>query len=101
VRGGGDVLRPGRWSRVFERLVANFYAEVEKSDLLRRCTRGFDRFEAAFRDVPGAVLGDLSATSKNAAPSPSDAPRPFRINRAARDAWLDAMATLSSANTVA
>lgn len=77
----------------FERLVSNFYAEVEKSDLLRpmypedlsESKRHFEMFLEQYWGGPkdySAERGHPRLRMRHA---------PFRINRAARDAWLAAM----------
>ncbi len=79
----------------FERLVANFYAEVEKSDLLRPMypedlTDSKRHFEMFLEQYWG---GPKRYFEERGHPRLRMRHVPFRINRAARDAWLDAMAT--------
>jgi hemoglobin len=77
----------------FERLVTNFYAEVEKDELLRpmypedlsESKRHFEMFLEQYWGGPkyySAERGHPRLRMRHA---------PFRINRAARDAWLAAM----------
>jgi hemoglobin len=77
----------------FERLVTNFYAEVEKDELLRpmypedlsESKRHFEMFLEQYWGGPkdySAERGHPRLRIRHA---------PFRITRAARDAWLAAM----------
>src|ERR1700683_5749821 len=77
----------------FERLVTNFYAEVEKDELLRpmypedlsESKRHFEMFLEQYWGGPkdySAERGHPRLRMRHA---------PFHINRAARDAWLAAM----------
>jgi hemoglobin len=77
----------------FERLVTNFYAEVEKDELLRpmypddlsESKRHFEKFLEQYWGGPkdySAERGHPRLRMRHA---------PFRITRAARDAWLAAM----------
>jgi hemoglobin len=77
----------------FERLVTNFYAEVEKDELLRpmypedlsESKRHFEMFLEQYWGGPkdySAERGHPRLRMRHAL---------FRINRAARDAWLAAM----------
>jgi len=79
----------------FHRLVANFYAEVENDELLRpmypedlsESRRHFEMFLEQYWGGPkmySAERGHPRLRMRHA---------PFRINRAARDAWLAAMST--------
>jgi hemoglobin len=79
----------------FVRLVENFYAEVETDELLRpmypedlsESKRHFEMFLEQYWGGPRTysdVRGHPRLRMRHA---------PFRINRAARDAWLAAMST--------
>lgn len=78
----------------FERLVSNFYAEVERDELLRpmypedlsESKRHFEMFLEQYWGGPkeySAERGHPRLRMRHA---------PFRITRGARDAWLAAMA---------
>jgi hemoglobin len=79
----------------FERLVENFYAEIEHDELLRPMypedlsdsKRHFEMFLEQYWGGPrnySEVRGHPRLRMRHA---------PFRINREARDAWLAAMST--------
>ena len=77
----------------FERLVSNFYAEVEKSELLRpmypedlsESKRHFGMFLEQYWGGPKTY------SEERGHPRLRMRHAPFHINRAARDAWLVAM----------
>jgi hemoglobin len=79
----------------FERLVANFYAEVERSELLRpmypedlsESKRHFEMFLEQYWGGPKRY------SEERGHPRLRMRHAPFRINRAARDAWLAAMSS--------
>jgi hemoglobin len=79
----------------FERLVRNFYAEVAKDELLRpmypedlsESKRHFEMFLEQYWGGPRAY------SEERGHPRLRMRHAPFRITRAARDAWLAAMAT--------
>lgn len=79
----------------FERLVENFYAEVEHDELLRPMypedlsdsKRHFEMFLAQYWGGPKTY------SEERGHPRLRMRHTPFRINRAARDAWLAAMST--------
>ncbi len=79
----------------FERLVTNFYTEVEKDELLRpmypedlsESRRHFEMFLEQYWGGPKAY------SEERGHPRLRMRHVPFRITRAARDAWLAAMAT--------
>ena len=77
----------------FERLVENFYAEVEKSELLRPMypedLRDSKRHFVIFLEQYWG--GPRSYSEERGHPRLRMRHSPFRINRAARDAWLAAM----------
>jgi len=79
----------------FERLVENFYAEVEKSELLRPMypedlTDSKHHFEMFLVQYWG---GPRNYSDERGHPRLRMRHAPFPINRAARDAWLAAMST--------
>ncbi len=79
----------------FERLVDNFYAEVEKSELLRPMypedlTESKRHFEMFLEQYWG---GPRSYSDERGHPRLRMRHAPFHINRASRDAWLAAMYT--------
>jgi hemoglobin len=79
----------------FERLVENFYAEVEHDELLRPMypedlsdsKRHFEMFLEQYWGGPRRY------SEERGHPRLRMRHAPFRINRAARDAWLAAMST--------
>jgi hemoglobin len=79
----------------FERLVGNFYAEVEKSDILRpmypedlsESKRHFEMFLEQYWGGPKRY------SEERGHPRLRMRHAPFRINRDARDAWLAAMSS--------
>jgi hemoglobin len=79
----------------FERLVTNFYVKVEKDELLRpmypedlsESKRHFEMFLEQYWGGPKAY------SEERGHPRLRMRHAPFRITRAARDAWLAAMAT--------
>jgi hemoglobin len=79
----------------FERLVESFYAEVEKNELLRPMypedlSESKRHFEMFLEQYWG---GPRSYSEERGHPRLRMRHAPFRINRAARDAWLSAMAS--------
>jgi hemoglobin len=79
----------------FERLVTNFYAEVEKDKLLRPMypedlSESKRHFEMFLEQYWG---GPKTYSQERGHPRLRMRHAPFRITRAARDAWLAAMAT--------
>lgn len=77
----------------FERLVANFYAEVEKDGLLRPMypedlSESKRHFEMFLEQYWG---GPRDYSTERGHPRLRMRHAPFRITRAARDAWLAAM----------
>jgi hemoglobin len=77
----------------FERLVSNFYDEVEKDDLLRPMypedlSESKRHFEMFLEQYWG---GPRSYSEERGHPRLRMRHAPFRINRVARDAWLAAM----------
>ena len=79
----------------FERLVENFYAEVEHDELLRPMypedlSDSKRHFEMFLEQYWG---GPRSYSEQRGHPRLRMRHAPFRINRAARDAWLAAMST--------
>ncbi|MGP8009141.1 MAG: globin [Acidimicrobiales bacterium] len=79
----------------FERLVTNFYAKIEQDELLRpmypedlkESKRHFEMFLEQYWGGPKTY------SEERGHPRLRMRHAPFRINRAARDAWLAAMAT--------
>ena len=79
----------------FQRLVSNFYAEVEKDQLLRsmypedlsESKRHFELFLVQYWGGP------KDYSEERGHPRLRMRHAPFRITRAARDAWLAAMST--------
>jgi len=79
----------------FQRLVENFYAEVEKSELLRPMypedlTDSKRHFEMFLEQYWG---GPRDYSEERGHPRLRMRHAPFRIDRAARDAWLAAMSS--------
>jgi hemoglobin len=79
----------------FQRLVENFYAEVEKSELLRPMypedlTEAKHHFEMFLEQYWG---GPRHYSDERGHPRLRMRHAPFHINRGARDAWLAAMST--------
>ena len=79
----------------FERLVENFYAEVEHDELLRPMypddlSDSKRHFEMFLEQYWG---GPRSYSEERGHPRLRMRHAPFRINRAVRDAWLAAMST--------
>jgi hemoglobin len=79
----------------FQRLVENFYAEVEKSELLRPMypedlTDSKRHFEMFLEQYWG---GPRDYSKERGHPRLRMRHAPFRIDRAARDAWLAAMSS--------
>jgi hemoglobin len=79
----------------FERLVENFYAAVEHDELLRPMypedlSDSKRHFEMFLEQYWG---GPRSYSEQRGHPRLRMRHAPFRINRAARDAWLAAMST--------
>jgi hemoglobin len=79
----------------FERLVENFYAQVEHDELLRPMypedlSESKRHFEMFLEQYWG---GPRSYSEERGHPRLRMRHAPFRINRAARDAWLAAMST--------
>jgi hemoglobin len=79
----------------FARLVAGFYAEVEKNELLRPMypedlSESKHHFEMFLEQYWG---GPRTYSEERGHPRLRMRHAPFRINRAARDAWLAAMST--------
>jgi hemoglobin len=79
----------------FERLVENFYAQVEHDELLRpmypeNLSESKRHFEMFLEQYWG---GPRSYSEERGHPRLRMRHAPFRINRAARDAWLAAMST--------
>jgi hemoglobin len=79
----------------FSRLVENFYAEVEKDELLRPMypedlSESKRHFEMFLEQYWG---GPRTYSEERGHPRLRMRHAPFRITRAARDAWLAAMST--------
>lgn len=79
----------------FERLVTNFYAEIENDELLRPMypedlSESKRHFEMFLEQYWG---GPRSYSEERGHPRLRMRHEPFHINRAARDAWLAAMST--------
>jgi hemoglobin len=79
----------------FARLVDNFYAEVEKDELLRPMypedlAESKHHFEMFLEQYWG---GPRTYSEERGHPRLRMRHAPFRITRAARDAWLSAMST--------
>lgn len=79
----------------FHRLVSNFYTEVEKDEILRPMypedlSESKRHFELFLEQYWG---GPKSYSEERGHPRLRMRHAPFRINRAARDAWLAAMTT--------
>jgi hemoglobin len=79
----------------FQRLVENFYSEVEQSELLRPMypedlSDSKRHFEMFLEQYWG---GPRNYSEERGHPRLRMRHAPFRINRAARDAWLSAMAS--------
>jgi hemoglobin len=79
----------------FARLVDNFYAEVEKDELLRPMypedlSESKHHFETFLEQYWG---GPRTYSDERGHPRLRMRHAPFRINRAARDAWLAAMSS--------
>ena len=79
----------------FERLVENFYAEVEHDELLRPMypedlSDSKRHFEMFLEQYWG---GPRSYSEQRGHPRLRMRHAPFRISRAARDAWLDSMSS--------
>jgi hemoglobin len=77
----------------FQRLVSNFYVEIENDELLRPMypedlTESKRHFELFLEQYWG---GPKSYSEERGHPRLRMRHAPFRINRAARDAWLVAM----------
>ncbi len=77
----------------FQRLVENFYSEVERNELLRPMypedlTESKRHFEMFLEQYWG---GPKRYSEERGHPRLRMRHAPFRINRAARDAWLAAM----------
>lgn len=79
----------------FHRLVSNFYTEVEQNDLLRPMypedlSESKRHFEMFLEQYWG---GPKTYSEERGHPRLRMRHAPFRINRVARDAWLEAMST--------
>ena len=79
----------------FHRLVSNFYAEIETNELLRPMypedlSESKRHFEMFLEQYWG---GPRTYSEERGHPRLRMRHAPFRINRAARDAWLEAMST--------
>ncbi len=79
----------------FNRLVSNFYARVEHNDLLRPMypedlSESKRHFEMFLEQYWG---GPKTYSEERGHPRLRMRHAPFRINRATRDAWLEAMST--------
>ena len=79
----------------FNRLVSNFYARVEHNDLLRPMypedlSESKRHFEMFLEQYWG---GPKTYSEERGHPRLRMRHAPFRINRVARDAWLEAMST--------